>query len=122
MNVYSTIFFTITATVVSQILTKKGMLLAGRMPSKPFDILTFLFKTMTLNPYVLGGLLLSVLASMSWIATLSRTNLSFAYPFMSLAFPMVLLLAGLIFGETISMVRWMGIIIIMIGLVMVAKG
>lgn len=122
MSVYATIFLTIVATVISQIVTKKGMLLAGQMPSTPIDTLTFLIKTMILNPYVLGGLLLSVIASMSWIATLARTNLSFAYPFMSLAFPLVLLFAGFIFGETISSVRWVGMIIIMIGLVMVSKG
>ncbi|MDA8441856.1 MAG: EamA family transporter [Peptococcaceae bacterium] len=119
---FITITITIAATVAGQLLTKKGMSLAGPMPADKGSILVFLLRTMLLNPYVLAGLLMAVLAAMSWMATLSKTELSYAYPFMSLAFPLVLLLSSLIFHESFSLARWLGITVIIAGVIIVAKG
>ena len=121
MRVYLTIALTIFFTVVGQLLTKKGMAIAGTMPSGKGEVFLFLIKTMLLNPFVFGGLLMAVLAAMSWMMTLSRANLSFAYPFMSLAFPLVLILSGIFFKEYISFQRWIGLAIIMGGLFIVAR-
>lgn len=121
MNVYLTIIITIVFTVLGQLLTKKGMSMAGAMPAKNPEVIVYLIKNMLLNPYVFSGLLMAVLAAMSWMATLSKANLSFAYPFMSLAFPLVLLLSALLFKENISIARWLGSLVIIVGLTIVAK-
>lgn len=120
-NTYVTISITIAATVVGQLMTKKGMSVAGQMPADKLGVVMFLFKTMLLNPWVLGGLLMAVLAAMSWMATLSKTELGYAYPFMSIAFPLVLLLSGLVFNEHVPMLRWIGMAIIIFGIWVVAK-
>jgi drug/metabolite transporter (DMT)-like permease len=118
---YFTLFLTILGTVVGQLLTKQGMLIAGNMPSGKIDAVLFLMKNMIINPFIVSGLLCAVFAAMSWMATLSKSELSFAYPFMSLAFPIVMLLSGMIFGEHLSFARWIGMAVIMFGLVIVAK-
>jgi hypothetical protein len=52
MNVYISIIITIVFTVLGQVLTKKGMSMAGAMPTKSPELVMYLVKNMLLNPYV----------------------------------------------------------------------
>jgi drug/metabolite transporter (DMT)-like permease len=119
---YITLFFTVIATVVGQVLTKKGMLLAGQTPSNIRDLLFFIIKNMTTNLYIVVGLVLAVLSTISWMLTLSKLKLSFAYPFMSLTFPLILFFSALLLGETVSLYRWIGICVVLVGLIIVSMG
>ena len=51
-----------------------------------------------------------------WVWILSFTPLSRAYPFVALAFALTPLLAGLLFGETISLHLIIGLLLILGGL------
>jgi drug/metabolite transporter (DMT)-like permease len=119
---YLTLFFTVFATVCGQLLTKKGMLFAGSLPTKSREIIIFIIKNMITNVYIIFGLLLAVLSTISWMLTLSKLKLSFAYPFMSLSFPLILFFSSILLGETVSPLRWLGICVVMIGLIIVAIG
>jgi len=70
--------------------------------------------------YVLG---LAMLASQAvlWMATLRRFELSFAYPFMSLVFPVNLILAALAFHEMIRPGHVVGTLLILAGVVVLAR-
>jgi len=121
MSNFIPIVLTICATVIGQLLTKQGMLVAGDVPKNKAEIVVFLFRNMFLNPFILTGLIFAVLAAMSWMVTLSKTSLSYAYPFMSIAFPLVLLFSSIFFHESVPMLRWLGLGIILFGLVIVAR-
>jgi multidrug transporter EmrE-like cation transporter len=121
MIAYITLLITILSTVVGQVLMKKGVILSGPIPSDTREQIIYIIRSLFYNPYILGGLILAVITTISWIATISKLQLSFAYPFMSLAFPLVLVASGIFFGENISPMRWIGIMVIMIGLIIVAK-
>lgn len=121
MTIDIPIIATILLTVVGQLLTKKGMLVAVDLPKNKIELITFIFHNMLFNPYILLGLLSAVLAAMSWMVALSRTSLSYAYPFMSVAFPLVLLFSGIFFHESVPMLRWLGLGIILLGLIIVAR-
>ena len=73
------------------------------------------------TPAVWGGLILFGLSAVVWLAVLSRTSLSFAYPFASLTYVMILLADRFVLNETIPLLRWVGVACIMLGIVFVAQ-
>lgn len=78
-------------------------------------------KDVVSTPAVWGGLLLFGLSAVVWLAVLSRTSLSFAYPFASLTYVLILLADRFVLQETIPPLRWAGVACIMLGIVLVAQ-
>jgi len=68
------------------------------------------------NLYFLSALVLYAGFALLWVWILSFTPLSRAYPFVALAFALTPLLAGSLFGETISMRLIVGLLLIVCGL------
>jgi drug/metabolite transporter (DMT)-like permease len=79
------------------------------------------FKDVVTTPAVWGGLFLFGLSAIIWLAVLSRVSLSFAYPFASLTYVLILLADKFVLGETIPALRWAGVFCIMVGIVLVAQ-
>jgi drug/metabolite transporter (DMT)-like permease len=78
-------------------------------------------KNLLLNKYIILGVLFSGLSSLSWLFVLSKTSLSVSYPFVSLAFPLVLVLSHYFFEDSIPTMRWVGIGIVVIGLIITVQ-
>ena len=114
------ISLTVTFTVVGQLLIKQGMLDVGASPGRVELLPGFLWRTLT-NPHVALGLASAVIAALCWTIAVSRSDLSFAYPFMGLAIVLVLALSPLLLGESVPLRRWLGVLIVCIGL-FVASG
>ena len=74
-----------------------------------------------LNPYVVGGLTLLVFSMGLHLMALSRVDLSFAYPFLSVSYVLVLLAGYFWFGESIDASRIAGVALICIGTFFVAR-
>jgi len=68
-----------------------------------------------LNPFVFSGLLFYVVSTILWLVALSKTSLSFVYPFASLVFVLVMLAARFIFLEPVPLLRYVGIAMICVG-------
>ena len=73
------------------------------------------------NPYVLFGLLAYTLAAGTWIAVLSRVDVSFAYPMLSIGYVAVLILSGLFLNESGTFLRISGTTLIVVGIVLIFK-
>ena len=56
-----------------------------------------------------------------WIVALSRVEVSIAYPMLSLGYVANALLAMWLFGEAVSLQRWVGIAVILVGVALVAR-
>jgi drug/metabolite transporter (DMT)-like permease len=115
----SGIFFiavTIAFTVAGQLLVKHGMLQVGRGPSN-FEVLPRYLVSALTHPSVFLGLSCAVVAALSWTIAVSRSDLSFAYPFMGLAIVLVLALSAMLFGEHIILGQWVGTAVVVVGLV-----
>jgi drug/metabolite transporter (DMT)-like permease len=78
-------------------------------------------KNVASTPAVWAGLVLFGLSAFVWLAVLSRTSLSFAYPFASLTYVIILLADRLLFHETVPPLRWAGVFFIVTGIVLVAQ-
>lgn len=96
-----------------QLLWKKGLTAAGGISLS--NILQVF-----MSPLVVVGLLLYVLATIIWFAVLSRADLSFAYPLQSMAYIVGMIAAWLLLKEVIPVTRWVGALIIMIGVAVVS--
>ncbi|ASA26520.1 hypothetical protein B9T62_28965 [Paenibacillus donghaensis] len=72
------------------------------------------------NIHIIAGLILYVFATLIWFVVLSRIPLSVAYPIQSIAYVLGLLAALLIFNEPVSAMKWLGMMIIMLGVVIIA--
>ncbi|MFQ5858727.1 MAG: EamA family transporter [Anaerolineae bacterium] len=104
---------------LGQLLLKIGMRQVGPVSrsdlSKPVSLLLAVFG----NPLILIAISLYIGGFLIWLIVLSRLDLSYAYPFLALAYVLVPVLSWLILGENIPAMRWVGIAVICIGLVLV---
>jgi drug/metabolite transporter (DMT)-like permease len=73
------------------------------------------------NPFILAGLACYVLAVIVWILVLSRTEVSVAYPMISLAYILNAIAAYYFFNEDLSLVRIAGIGVIIFGVYLIAR-
>jgi drug/metabolite transporter (DMT)-like permease len=78
-------------------------------------------KAVATNLSVIGGLAIFGLSAVVWLVVLSRASLSFAYPFASLTYVLILLADKFVLHEEIPILRWAGVFAIMAGIVMVAQ-
>lgn len=105
--------------VVGQTLAKLGMQSLGNIDTSR-GLAAFYLKVF-LNPYIITGTVLYGSAVFFWLYVLSKAELSFAYPFLALTYVLVILAAWLILGESIPILRWVGLLVICIGVFLVAK-
>lgn len=119
MAVLWLILLSIGAGVAGQTLLKIGV----NAPDS-FQITTnplVLFGMIVRSPWVLGGLLLYGVGALAWIAVLSRLDLSYAYPFLALNFVLIAIVSRLFLGESVPWDRWLGIAVICVGILLVAR-
>lgn len=73
------------------------------------------------EPFVWGGLFLFALSAAVWIVVLSRTALSFAYPFAALTYVLILLADRIFLGVDVPALRWGGVALIVTGIVLISR-
>ena len=76
---------------------------------------------LALHPGIIGGLFCYVVSVVVWIVALSRVDVSVAYPLLSIGYVVNALLAMWLFGEAVSLQRWLGIGVILVGVALVAR-
>ena len=73
------------------------------------------------NPYVLGGLLIYAIAAFLWLGALSTLNVSYMYPLLSLGYVLAAILGMIFLKEDITLVRWVGIVVVVVGCFMILR-
>ena len=68
-----------------------------------------------------AGLVVYGFSAVCWLWVLSRAQLSFAYPILSLTFPIVVGASAILFSELILPMRWLGVGMIALGVSLLAK-
>ena len=106
---------------MSQLLLKQGMIKIGSFEFTKSGISNTL-PSVLVNPYVIGGLLTLVFSMGLHLLALSRVDISFAYPFLSVSYVIVLAAGYFFFGESITMYRIAGVGLICAGTVLIAQG
>ncbi|MDY8108391.1 EamA family transporter [Fulvimarina sp. 2208YS6-2-32] len=115
------ILFTVFTNAAAQILLKYGMMQLGNLSfagvNPIFKILSIVF-----SPFVFLGLLTFVVSMASHLYVLSKVELSYAYPFLSLAYVAVAVIAYFVFHEDLNAYRVGGIALICVGTYFIAQG
>jgi len=73
------------------------------------------------NVFVLGGLLCYIISVAVWLLVLSRVEVSFAYPLLSVGYIVNAVAGYYLFQENLSIMRITGILIICVGVFFVTK-
>ena len=68
------------------------------------------------QPMIFVGMIAYGLSAVCWLSILSKVDLSFAYPMISIGYVAILLMGWLGFGEHVSWLRWTGVLLISLGI------
>ena len=110
MNAIVIIIIGVIFAAIGQVSWKLGMNQVGQLAT--LDLTTL--STVLLNPYVLLGFVMYGLSTIFWLIALSKKDLSFVYPFISLTYVLVLVLSSLVLKESIGINKLAGTLIIML--------
>jgi drug/metabolite transporter (DMT)-like permease len=114
------ILLSVASGVAGQLAIKMGVTRAGAAAlhaAGPASTLLTAFR----SPLVWLGLALYGLGALAWILVLTRLDLSLAYPFLALNFVLIAIVSRLFLGETIPALRWGGIAVICLGILLIAR-
>lgn len=104
--------------VAGQLLMKKGMTEFGVFPAT--QLLAKIIPIF-LNPWVFFGFACFGLSSLFWLVVLSRMEISFVYPMVSVAYVLVAFASIIFFKESVSLIRWIGIGVIIAGVFLISR-
>ena len=114
------ILISVTLAGIAQITLKSGVndVIATQRDTLHLNVAGL--KALLVSPVVLGGLVLFGLSAVVWLFALSRTQLSFAYPFAALSYVFIVAFSVFVLHEHVPPLRWAGVGLIVSGIVVVA--
>jgi multidrug transporter EmrE-like cation transporter len=106
---------------IGQFLLKAGMDKVGPISADRIRRPLELAMTVVRTPQVVVGLAVFVVSAVFWLVVLSRLPLSTAYPFAGLTYLLTALIARFGLNEAVPGMRWVGILLIVGGIVLVSR-
>lgn len=121
MSFYKLLVLSVILNVTANILLKKGVVTAGGISGNSASLITDLIKV-AFSPYIIGGLILYGFSFLIWLRVLSFNDFSRAYPiFATFVFLLTTLGSIKLLHEDVSIMRFAGMIIMLIGIFVVAR-
>ena len=118
MGNYFLLFISISLAVAGQLLMKRGMQIFGAVSVRELAVKLI---PMLTNPLVFLGLAAFGISAIFWLVVLSRLDLSLVYPMVSIGYVVVAVVSMMYLGESVSLIRWLGIAIICVGVVLISR-
>lgn len=97
------------------VLLKKGITQIGDMQGVTAAEVFRVVKLGVVNPQILLGVFFEALFFLCLVILMSKSDISFLWPLTALSFVFATIAAIIFLGETVSWVRWIGVILIVIG-------
>ncbi len=117
MKAFRSILVSVILIATAQLLLKKGVSgFVFTLPNISKDFTALIF-----NPYLILGLASLFIGTVVWLSVLSKAELSYAYPILSLGYIFVALASMFLLNENLSLVRWAGIGTICIGVFLMSR-
>ncbi len=111
----------VTAGTVGDILLAKGMKEMGDISAMNLrGILNAAYQALSTPKLIIGTAMLAIFFFL-WLAVLSWEDLSVALPMQALNYVLVAFLAQFYLGEQVSPLRWGGIVLVCIGVILITK-
>ena len=115
------IFLSIILGVISQLIVKWKMGAVDFEEGASFIDKSIVVLYMLLNPYIILSIMLTFLAGLAWMMAMTKFEISYAYPFTSLGFVLILFLSALLLGEAMTWPKVVGSIFITVGIIISSK-
>ena len=110
------------AAAYGQILVRRGMLQVGSLETyAPAAVVAYFWHALC-NPYVIGGTVLNAVFYFLFIEALSRTGVTVVLPMTAIEYGFGALLAVMLLKESVPPVRWVGIALVIFGVILIARG
>lgn len=116
------ILFSVALNASAQLFLRKGMPNVSLVTNQGVLELAQGALRIVFNPWVFSGLSCYAISIVLWMYVLSKVQVSFAYPFLSVGYVIVVGAAYLFFREPVSVMKLAGIALICAGVVLVARG
>ncbi|MCB1624500.1 MAG: EamA family transporter [Pseudomonadales bacterium] len=114
------IMFVVICNALSQALLKAGMAGIGAFRLSQATAGATVVRILS-DPYVLGGLSLMIVSMAGHLYVLSRVPLSFAFPFISVSYLVVLAISWYVFDERLNAYHFAGTFCICLGVLCIAR-
>lgn len=102
----------------AQLLIRKGMLVEGEVGMQ--NMLSHV-GSMIINLWLWGAMFCYALSILLWMSVLSKVEVSYAYPFLSVGYVVSAVAGYALFNENLSPIRVAGIIVICIGVILISR-
>ncbi len=117
---FSFLFTGVLLNAIAQLLLKAGTNVLGVLTLTRDNWMHELGR-MAVEPHFIGGVACYGASLIVWIIGLSRVPVSIAYPMLSFGYVINAIAAHYLLGESVSVVRWLGIGFIVLGVWLVAR-
>lgn len=120
MNNFILILVSVLIGSIGQVLLKIG---ANKLESFSLSYKT-LYKNLlsvAIVPEILIGLIFFIISFLLWIKVLTKNELSYAYPMVSIGYIIVTILSKIILKENLNLNKILGIIVIIIGVILINR-
>jgi multidrug transporter EmrE-like cation transporter len=109
------VFISVLLVNIGQLVLKKGL---NDLGGVDFSLGVFgMFLNAFSNVFVILGFAFVILSSITWLLALSKTQLSYAFPLLGFGYVVVVILSWLLLGESLSLLRILGLGFIVVGVV-----
>lgn len=102
----------------AQLLIRKGMLIEGEVGMQ--NMLSHVGSMIT-NIWLWGAMICYAISILLWMSVLSKVEVSYAYPFLSIGYVLSAVAGYMFFNENISPIRIVGIIVICVGVILISR-
>lgn len=121
MNRYIPLILTgVLLNAAAQITLKLGMKAIGEFDFTIGNIIPIAFKAST-NLFIALGIGCYVISVIVWLMVLSRVEVTYAYPILSVGYIVTAVAGTLFLGEAMTPVRWAGIVVICAGVFLITR-
>ncbi len=122
MSKYVVLSLLVVFQVLGDVWLSRGMRQVGAVSvSNPADLLEIGLQVLT-NPWIVLGIAFLLSALVLYLAAVSRLDLSYVLPMSAFKYVLSACFAGLILGESIPQLRWVGTALVSGGVLLVALG
>jgi multidrug transporter EmrE-like cation transporter len=116
------ILVSVTLAAVAQVTLKAGMNHVTDANGGQLALNGESLKQIASQIWVWAGLAIFAVSAVLWLFALSRADLSFAYPFAALGYVIIVIASILFLNEHVQPITWVGVVLIISGIVLIAQG
>ncbi len=120
MPAFVLILLSVLLNVIGQVFIKSGTKTLGIVDFAHSGIVGELIRVFS-NGYIWAGLITYGIGTLFWISALSKSDLSYAYPFLALGYVLVIIVSYFLFKEPFTVYKVIGIALIVLGLIVISR-